>query len=258
MVEMYADITKQEHLVDDIFSMILRCPAISEVAHSGQFVSLYSRDSARLLPRPISICEIDKKAGTLRLVYRTVGEGTKEFSTLRKGDSIKVVGPIGNGYELDCESPILMGGGIGIPPMLQLAKELSEKGVPKDKLTVILGFRDNTFLLNEFKKIATVYMSSDTGSVGVKGNVIDAANEYGVTGDKIFACGPKPMLRAIKAYAYEKDIDALISLEERMACGIGACLACVCKSVDIDDHSKVNNKRICVDGPVFHAEEVEL
>lgn len=258
MKSIQAEIIKQDHLVDDIYSMYIKNKELTENAHSGQFVSLYSRDSARLLPRPISICEIDKKAGTLRLVYRTVGEGTKEFSTLRKGDSIKVVGPIGNGYELDCESPILMGGGIGIPPMLQLAKELNEKGVPKDKLTVILGFRDNTFLLNEFKKIATVYMSSDTGSVGVKGNVIDAANEYGVTGDKIYACGPKPMLRAIKAYAYEKDIDALISLEERMACGIGACLACVCKSVDVDDHSKVNNKRICVDGPVFHAEEVEL
>ena len=258
MKSIQAEIIKQDHLVDDIYSMYIKNKELTENAHSGQFVSLYSRDSARLLPRPISICEIDKKAGTLRLVYRTVGEGTKEFSTLRKGDSIKVVGPIGNGYELDYESPILMGGRIVIPPMLQLAKELSEKGVPKDKLTVILGFRDNTFLLNEFKKIATVYMSSDTGSVGVKGNVIDAANEYGVTGDKIYACGPKPMLRAIKAYAYEKDIDALISLEERMACGIGACLACVCKSVDIDDHSKVNNKRICVDGPVFHAEEVEL
>ena len=258
MKSIQAEIIKQDHLVDDIYSMYIKNKELTENAHSGQFVSLYSRDSSRLLPRPISICEIDKKAGTLRLVYRTVGEGTKEFSTLKKGDTIKVVGPIGNGYELDCESPILMGGGIGIPPMLQLAKELSDKGVPKDKLTVILGFRDNTFLLNEFKKIATVYISSDTGSVGVKGNVIDAANEYGVTGDRIYACGPKPMLRAIKAYAYEKDIDAFISLEERMACGIGACLACVCKSVDVDDHSKVNNKRICVDGPVFNAEEVEL
>jgi len=258
MKSIQAEIIKQDHLVDDIYSMYIKNKELTENAHSGQFVSLYSRDSSRLLPRPISICEIDKKAGTLRLVYRTVGEGTKEFSTLKKGDTIKVVGPIGNGYELDCESPILMGGGIGIPPMLQLAKELSDKGVPKDKLTVILGFRDNTFLLNEFKKIATVYISSDTGSVGVKGNVIDAANEYGVTGDRIYACGPKPMLRAIKAYAYEKDINAFISLEERMACGIGACLACVCKSVDVDDHSKVNNKRICVDGPVFNAEEVEL
>ena len=244
MKSIQAEIIKQDHLVDDIYSMYIKNKELTENAHSGQFVSLYSRDSSRLLPRPISICEIDKKAGTLRLVYRTVGEGTKEFSTLKKGDTIKVVGPIGNRYELDCESPILMGGGIGIPPMLQLAKELSDKGVPKDKLTVILGFRDNTFLLNEFKKIATVYISSDTGSVGVKGNVIDAANEYGVTGDRIYACGPKPMLIAIKAYAYEKDINAFISLEERMACGIGACLACVCKSVDVDDHSKLNNKRI--------------
>ena len=106
--------------------------------------------------------------------------------------------------------------------------------------------------------IATVYISSDSGSVGTKGTVIDAAKENVVTGDAIYACGPKPMLKAIKAYAYEKDVPAFISLEERMACGIGACLACVCKSVDVDDHSKVNNKRICVDGPVFNAEEVEL
>ncbi|MCR5633434.1 MAG: dihydroorotate dehydrogenase electron transfer subunit [Eubacterium sp.] len=258
MVEMYADITKQEHLVDDIFSMILRCPAISEVAHSGQFVSVYSKDSARLLPRPISICEVDKKAGTIRLVYRTVGAGTTEFSGYKKGDSLKVVGPIGNGYELNSSHPILMGGGIGIPPMLELAKEFSAKGLSKNDISVILGYRDNTFLLNEFKKIATVYISSDSGSVGTKGTVIDAAKENVVTGDAIYACGPKPMLKAIKAYAYEKDVPAFISLEERMACGIGACLACVCKSVDVDDHSKVNNKRICVDGPVFNAEEVEL
>ncbi len=258
MEKLTAEITKQDHLVDDVYSMWIKCPSIAAEAHSGQFVSLYTKNAARILPRPISICEVDKKAGSLRLVYRTAGKGTTEFSTYKKGDTIDVLGPIGNGYTLDSDHPILMGGGIGIPPMLQLAKELSAKGVSKENLTVILGFRDNTFLVNEFKKIATIYISSDTGSVGVKGTVIDAAREYGVVGDEIFACGPKPMLRAIKSYAYEKDIEAQISLEERMACGIGACLACVCKTTEVDEHSQVNNKRICVDGPVFKADEVEL
>ena len=253
-----AEIIKQEFLIEDIYSMWLKCPEVAQEAHSGQFVSLYSKDSARLLPRPISICEVDKKGGSIRLVYRTVGAGTKEFSTYKKGDTIKMVGPIGNGYDLSSSKPVLMGGGIGIPPMLQLAKEFAQKGVTKDNMTVILGYRDATFLLNEFKKIATVYISSDTGSVGTKGTVIDAAREHGVSGDMIYSCGPKPMLRAVKEYAYEKDCHAQLSLEERMACGIGACLACVCKTTEKDEHSQVNNKRICVDGPVFFADEVEL
>ena len=175
-------------------------------AHSGQFVSLYTNDASRLLPRPISICETDKKQGSIRLVYRTAGEGTRQFSCMKKGDSIKVLGPIGNGYDLDTGRPVLMGGGIGIPPMLQLASELSSKGLSKDKITVILGYREEAFLLNEFRKLATVYISSDTGSVGIKGNVIDAAGEYAISGDMIYACGPKPMLRAVKAYAYERDV----------------------------------------------------
>lgn len=258
MDKISAGIIKQDCLQDDIYSMWIKCPQIAEVAHGGQFVSLYSKDSARLLPRPISICEVDKKAGAIRLVYRTVGAGTKEFSLMKKGDNIDVLGPIGNGYELSSSHPILMGGGIGIPPMLQLAKELSQNGIAKENISVVLGFRDDTFLLNEFKKIATVYISSDTGNVGIKGNVIDATKEYGITGDAIYACGPKPMLRAIKEYAYEKDIPAYISLEERMACGIGACLACVCNTIDKDEHSQVNNARICVDGPVFKADEVVL
>jgi len=258
MEKISADIIKQEMLAEDIYSMWIKCPSVAAEAHSGQFVSLYSKDSSRLLPRPISICEVDEKGGSIRLVYRTVGAGTKEFSLMKKGDSIDMVGPIGNGYSLDAEHPILMGGGIGIPPMFQLAKEFSEKGINKENISVILGYRDEAFLLNEFKKISTVYISSDTGSIGIKGNVIDASKEYGVEGDAIYACGPKPMLRAIKEYAYEKDIDAYISLEERMACGIGACLACVCETMEKDEHSQVNNARICVDGPVFKADEVVL
>ena len=257
-VKMTADIIHQTELAKDIFSLTIKAPAIAKEAKAGQFVSLFPNDESKLLPRPISICGADPNKGTLRLVYRIAGEGTREFSEMKAGGNIDVMGPLGNGFDLTCENPILMGGGIGIPPMLFLAKALAEGGLGKKNISVILGYRDEAFLADEFKKYATVYLSSDSGAVGIKGNVIDCANSEDITGDMIYACGPTPMLRAIKQYAYEKDIPAQISMEERMACGIGACLACVCRSTERDDHFGVRNKRVCKDGPVFWAEEVQL
>ena len=145
-----------------------------------------------------------------------------------------------------------MGGGIGIPPMLQTAQELN------GQKTAILGYRDELFLNDEFQAYADVCVATEDGSTGTKGNVMDAIRENALEADVIFACGPTPMLRAIKAYAEEKNIPCWISMEERMACGVGACLACVCKSKEIDSHSHVHNKRICKDGPVFLSTEVEL
>ena len=135
---------------------------------------------------------------------------------------------------------------------INLAKQLN---VEK---TVVLGYRTSTFLKDEFEAVGDVVISTEDGSFGTKGNVIDAIKEQGVEGSIIYACGPTPMLRGIKAYAEEMGIEAQISMEERMACGIGACLACVCKSKDVDSHSHVHNKRVCKDGPVFDAREVEL
>lgn len=136
--------------------------------------------------------------------------------------------------------------------MLQLAKELDcEK-------QIVLGFRDELFLTEEFKKQGEVYIATEDGSVGTEGNVLDAIRENGLTADIIYACGPTPMLRALKDYAIEKDMECWISMEERMACGIGACLACVCKSTNKDGHTNVKNKRICKEGPVFLAREVEF
>ena len=258
MKKIKAEIINQKHLIEDIYSMYLRCPALVAEAHSGQFVNIYTNDNSRLLPRPISICELDKEEGILRIVYRTAGEGTRQFSELSEGDTLEITGPVGNGYETDSKKAILMGGGIGIPPMLCLAKELAAKGLQKEDISVILGYRNDTFLLEEFEEIATVYISSDSGNVGLKGNVLDALKHYNIIGDMIYACGPKPMLRAIQHYSKESGVRAQISLEERMACGIGACLACVTKTTEVDEHSQVKNKRICVDGPVFYAEEVEL
>ena len=132
MKKVTGEIIKQDFLVEDIYSMWLKCPSVSAEAHSGQFVSLYSKDSARLLPRPISICEVDKKGGCIRLVYRTVGAGTKEFSTYKKGDTLEMIGPIGNGYDLDSSKPVLMGGGIGISWQQSISQAIQEVSVLKE------------------------------------------------------------------------------------------------------------------------------
>jgi dihydroorotate dehydrogenase electron transfer subunit len=137
--------------------------------------------------------------------------------------------------------------------MLELAKNL------KCEKQMVIGYRDSQlFLKKEFEPYGAVYVATEDGSVGTKGNVLDAIREQALDAEVIYACGPTPMLRALKAYASEKGMECYISLEERMACGIGACLACVCKTKHVDDHSHVNNARICKDGPVFRAEEVEL
>lgn len=247
-------INSQERLLDDVFSMWLHSPKIASQAHGGQFISLYSKDGARLLPRPISICEIDKEHGNLRLVYRVMGPGTREFSSYKAGDSITILGPLGNGFpQIPADKKVLLiGGGIGIPPMLQMAKELA-----CDK-TAVLGYRDVLFLNEELEAYGTVWIATEDGSRGTRGNVLDAVRENGISADVILACGPTPMLRAVKDYAIEHQIECYLSLEEKMACGVGACLACVCQSKEVDSHSHVHNKRICKDGPVFRAEEVEL
>ena len=256
-----AKILENTELSEDVFSMWIEVGKIAKATFPGQFVSLYTRDGSRLLPRPISICEIDKENERLRLVYRVVGEGTKEFAKLLPDiDSIEVVGSLGKGFPVDKTGNVvlLFGGGIGIPPLLEAAKELKANG---KRAVVILGYRTkDTFLTEDFEKYAEVIIATDDGSLGCKGTVIDAANElevakkHGVT--DIFSCGPMPMLRGVKGYGESRNIPTYISLEERMACGIGVCLGCVCESKEVDSHSNVNNKRVCKDGPVFLSTEV--
>ena len=252
-----AVVISQEQIAEGIFSMWLRTEAAG-TAVPGQFISMYTNDGSKLLPRPISICEIDKEAGALRVVYRVTGEhtGTEQFSQAKAGDTIPVVGPLGNGFPLDKgegKKAFLMGGGIGVPPILELAIQLQA-----DK-QIIVGYRNaDTFLRDQFEENGALYISTEDGSVGTKGTVMDAIRENALEADIIYACGPTPMLRAIKNYAEANGIECYISLEERMACGIGACLACVCKSKEKDHHSNVHNKRICKDGPVFLSTEVEI
>lgn len=247
-----ARVISQKNIATGIYDLVLQADKIAAQAQTGQFVSVYSKDGSRLLPRPISLCGIDGEHGRIRLVYRIAGKGTEEFSGLQEGDVVSILGPLGNGFRKETGRAIVVGGGIGIPPMLELAKELS------GEVSVVLGYRDEIFLAEEFEPYGKVYLSSEDGMHGVKGNVIDAIKNYGITGDTIYACGPTPMLRGIKEYAKERDIACQISLEEHMACGVGACLACVCQTTELDMHSKVHNARICADGPVFDAGEVEL
>ena len=247
----------QEEMGTDIYGMWIKTENIAAKAVPGQFVSLYSANGSRILPRPISICELNNEKTALRLVYRIAGKGTEEFSHLKSENVIKVTGPLGNGYTMKDNRAMLVAGGIGVPPMVELAKELKRKGL--NDIKAVIGYRNNEmFLKGELEKYCQVYVATEDGSYGVKGNVIDAIKEYNLEADTIYSCGPKPMLKAVSSYAEERGIEAQISLEERMACGVGACLGCVCKSKEKDAHSNVNNKRVCVDGPVFDSREVEL
>ena len=250
MIKETAKVVRQQQIDEGIFDMELSFPKGAALAKSGQFIAMYCNDKSKLLPRPISICGINKEEGTLRVVYRVAGEGTKEFSEMKEGDTLEVMGPLGNGFALKEEKAIIIGGGIGIPPMLELAKQLN---VEK---TVVLGYRTSTFLKDEFEAVCDVKVATEDGSQGTKGTVIDAIEKYGVEGKVIYACGPMPMLKALAVYAEEHGMEAQISLEERMACGIGACLGCICKTKEKGHHTNVNNTRICKDGPVFDAKEV--
>ena len=231
-------IVSQKQIAEQIYDLWLETE-LAQDAHAGQFVAVYPQNAATLLPRPISICEADKEQCRLRLVYRVAGKGTAEFSAYRAGDTLEVLGVLGNGFPIEAakgKRVFLMGGGIGIPPMLELSKELdAEKHI-------LLGYRNqDLFLQDDLGENGQVYIATEDGSVGVQGNVMDIIKVNDLHADIIMACGPMPMLRAIKQYAAEQGIDAYLSLEERMACGVGACLGC-----------------ICTDGPVFEAGEVDI
>lgn len=249
-------IISQDRIGTGIFSMWLQTGKIAEKAKAGQFISLYCADGSRLLPRPISICEIRPDEGQLRIVYRVAGGGTEEFSHMRAGETVRVMGPLGNGFPTERTRPgmkaLLIGGGIGLPPLVELGRQLS------GEVQVAAGFRDECFLEEELGSFDRFVVATEDGSLGTRGTVLDAIGAENLDADIIYACGPTPMLRALKTYAEERGIECWISLEERMACGIGACLACVCKSKEADAHTHVHNKRVCKEGPVFLSTEVEL
>ena len=250
-----AKVLSQREIAPDIFDMWIETPLAAD-AKPGQFLGVYPRDRSTLLPRPISICEADAARSALRIVYRVAGAGTREFSGYSQGDAISLLGNLGNGFPLEQgagKKAFLMGGGIGVPPILELARRLEAEK------QIVVGYRDgNLFLKEDLERYGRIYVATEDGSAGTKGNVLDAIRENGLEGVVIFACGPMPMLRAVKAYACQHGIPAYISLEEHMACGVGACLGCVVKTKEVHHHSHVPNARICTDGPVFEAKEVQI
>lgn len=245
-------VVENKKIAHNIFKLTLQGTIVENMNEAGQFVNIRVTNSNEfLLRRPISICEINKDNNTFVMIYRAEGDGTKRISQMKVGDSVDVLGPLGKGYNIASlnkgQTALLVGGGIGVPPLYELAKKFQEAGV---NTIHILGFNSESdvFYKEEFEKIGTTYVTTVDGSFGKRGFVTDIIKDYNIAFDKYYSCGPLPMLKALKELNKEKE--GYLSLEERMACGIGACYACVCKT-DFDDTA-----RVCYDGPVFKAEQI--
>ncbi|MBQ7265743.1 MAG: dihydroorotate dehydrogenase electron transfer subunit [Firmicutes bacterium] len=245
-----AEVYSSKNIAPDIYDIELISPEIASVSLPGQFVEIYPDNGVNILPRPISICEINKERGSLRIVFQKVGAGTTLFSRLKEKDTVRLMGPCGNGYPLSlCKDKhtLLVGGGIGVPPLLEAAKNI------EGKKTIVLGYRTSPFLCEEFKKYGDVHVCTDDGSVGFHGNTVAFLEEKNIKGDIILSCGPKIMLKFLSEFAEKNNIDCYVSMEERMACGIGACVGCV---VQVYENGEKTYKKVCKDGPVFNSKEV--
>jgi dihydroorotate dehydrogenase electron transfer subunit len=245
-------ILKKTAISRETYSFIIECPEVAAVAQAGQFVHI--RIGGYTLRRPISICGIDREKGTIRIVFEIRGEGTSEIAKLNEGTLVDMLAPLGHGFTLnpDFKKVVLIAGGIGTPPMLPLAEYYGERAV------VISGFRsaNAVILQDDFKKTgAETILCTDDGSMGIHGFVTQPFAEISENEkiDAVYSCGPMPMLKNISKIAHDYNIFCEISLEERMACGIGACLGCACRTVKNDEEYFAH---VCKDGPVFNAEEV--
>ncbi len=235
------EIISNKQLTDSIFEMVLKGDT-SSITAPGQFINI--KLDGFYLRRPISICDYDDTSITI--IYKVVGEGTEVMSKMNSGEMLDVLCGLGNGFDTSksLDKPVLIGGGVGVPPMYNLCKKLIAEN--KD-VTVILGFnkKDEIFYEDEFKMLgADVKVTTVDGSYGIKGFVTDALKETDYS--YFFTCGPMPMFKAIEATA---TTSGQYSFEERMGCGFGACMGCSCKT-------KYGNKRICKDGPVLEREEI--
>jgi dihydroorotate dehydrogenase electron transfer subunit len=216
----------------------------------GQFYNLYIDDKSLLLPRPVSVSESTQNL--TKFVYRVVGKGTEKLTQLKTGNKIKVLGPLGNGFSLpDYKAPsIVIGGGVGIAPLLELTKQI------KGEKYVYLGFDESPFLVDEFTKYSTnFYCSTMSGKDGFHGNVIELLKNYPMEAKFVYACGPKKMLERLVQEMKTKAVKIQVSMEERMGCGIGACLGCAIK-IKKSDQEEWKYLRVCKDGPVFDGSEV--
>lgn len=245
---MYVEVVKNSQISKQgIFQLVINT---SQSISPGQFFNFYIDDKSLLLPRPISVSE--SAQNLIKFVYRIAGKGTEKLAQLKCGDKIKILGPLGNGFFLpDYETTsIVIGGGVGIAPLLELTKKI------KGEKYVYLGFDESPFLVEEFAKYSmNLYCSTMSGKYGFHGNVIELLKNYPAKAEFVYACGSKIMLKRLVEEMKLTNAKIQVSMEERMGCGIGACLGCGLKI------KKLNEKeweylRVCKDGPVFDGNEV--
>ncbi|WP_018664049.1 dihydroorotate dehydrogenase electron transfer subunit [Heyndrickxia acidiproducens] len=258
MMQEYMKIKKHSRIAKDIYEMVLAGELARQVARPGQFIHIRIGSGIDpLLRRPISIASVDSGQSEISILYRAQGKGTKMMAALPAGASLDVLGPLGNGFPVDAlragQKALLVGGGIGVPPLYELSKQLTASGV---EVHHVLGFESaaNAFYIDEFSALAPTFVATVDGSLGTKGFVTDILAGDDWAFDCIYACGPAAMLQALEA-AYPGR-RGFFSLEERMACGIGACYACVCRPKN--DPAGSTSKKVCSDGPVFEMGEVVI
>lgn len=249
-------VVRQAEIAHHIFELTLQGQLVQDMT-PGQFVHIRVSETLEpLLRRPISIANIDLEAGEFTIIYRAEGRGTKFLSQKQIGDEVDVLGPLGNGFPVDATpdggTALLVGGGIGVPPLYELSKQLNARGI---RTIHVFGFqtKDVTFYEEQFSKLGDTHYVTVDGTKGTKGFVTDLLDELKPEFDVFYSCGPLPMLRALEQFYPDKP--GYLSFEERMACGIGACFACICKTTDAVDKDYV---KVCSNGPVFPKGVVKL
>ena len=236
-----------------VFQLVLHSPDIAKEAMPGQFVMLgVNRTHDPLLKRPYSIAGAEKDTGNIKIIYRVVGRGTEALADKQPGEKLEIIGPLGHGFELCGKKTLLIGGGMGMAPLLFAAQSIYPEPVE-----VLAGGRtkDELFWENLFQPCChRMHITTDDGTLGARGTCVDLLPQVikRESFDLILTCGPTPMLKSVAAYALEQKIPCQVSLEQHMACGFGACLTCTCAAKD------GGNVQVCKHGPVFKAEEVEL
>ncbi len=248
-----AKLLENENIFTSVYRQKLYVGDIANDVLPMQFCSIYVGKGEMILPRPISIFNVDKENCTIEIVFFTIGKGTTVLAETEVGSELGVLLPLGNGFNNfeGLKKVALVGGGIGVPPLHYLAKEL--KKYNKDiEIDVYLGYRNEPFLLEHFKDY-NCFIASDNHSDYFKGNVVELMNENNKKYDKVISCGPTVMLKSLSNYCAEKEMNLSISLEERMGCSIGACVGCVVK---IKTEDGIKHKKVCVDGPIFDSKVV--
>jgi dihydroorotate dehydrogenase electron transfer subunit len=253
----FCTVVSQHEIAQSIFELTLKGELVHHMTEPGQFVHLKVTNAMDpLLRRPISIAKIDQTSNEFTMIYRAEGRGTSLLAEKQSGDTVDVLGPLGHGFPLEetasGQTALLVGGGIGVPPLYELSRQLKAKNV---HVIHVLGFQTESavFYEQEFIELGETYIATADGTYGSKGFVTDVIAEKRITFDTLYSCGPTPMLKAIENNFKDKKV--FLSLEERMGCGIGACFACVCHT---GDEQGSTYKKVCSDGPVFRAGEVIL